>query len=91
MDKEENEILRAYQKGEYKSVPNLKKEIAKYREYAKHTLQKNKRINIRISERDLVRIQRKAVEEGLPYQTFISSILHKFIAGHLTEKNKLKF
>lgn len=86
LDKEENEILQAYEKGEFKSVPNVKKEIAKYRDYAKHTLQKNKRINIRISERDLVHIQRKAVEEGLPYQTFISSILHKFITGHLTER-----
>jgi len=86
LDKEENEILLAYEKGEFKSVPNVKKEIAKYRDYAKHTLQKNKRINIRISERDLVHIQRKAVEEGLPYQTFISSILHKFITGHLTER-----
>lgn len=86
LNKEEKEILEAYEKGEFKSVPNVKKEIAKYREYAKHTLQKNKRINIRISERDLIHIQRKAVEEGLPYQTFISSILHKFITGHLTEK-----
>ena len=86
LDKEEKEILQAYEKGEFKSIPNVRKELAKYREYAKHTLQKNKRINIRISERDLIHIQRKAVEEGLPYQTFISSILHKFIAGHLTEK-----
>ncbi len=84
--KEEKEILDAYEKGNFPSVPNVKKEIAKYREYAKHTLQKNKRINIRISERDLIHIQRKAVEEGLPYQTFISSILHKFITGHLTQR-----
>ncbi len=86
LNKEEREILQDYEKGEFKSVSNVKKEIAKYREYAKHALQKNKRINIRISERDLIHIQRKAVEEGLPYQTFISSILHKFITGHLTEK-----
>ena len=84
--KEEKEILDAYEKGNFSSVPNVKKEISKYREYAKHTLQKNKRINIRISERDLIHIQRKAVEEGLPYQTFISSILHKFITGHLTKR-----
>lgn len=86
LNKEEYEILNAYEKGNFSSVPNVKKEIKKYREYAKATLQKNKRINIRISERDLIHIQRKAVEEGLPYQTFISSILHKFITGHLTEK-----
>lgn len=86
LNKEEKEMLSAYEKGEFKSVPNVKKEIEKYRRYAKYTLQKNKRMNIRISERDLIHIQRKAVEEGLPYQTFISSILHKFITGHLIER-----
>ena len=86
LDKEEKDILDAFEKEESKSIPNVKNEIDRYREYAKHTLQKNKRINIRISERDLIHIQRKAVEQGLPYQTFISSILHKFITGRLTEK-----
>lgn len=86
LDKEEKEILKAYERGEFKSIPNLKKEIARYREYAKYTLQKNKRINIRISQRDLIHLQRKAVEEGLPYQTLISSILHKYINGNLVEK-----
>ena len=86
LNKEEKEILNAYEKGIFSSIPNIKKEVAKYREYAKSTLRKNKRVNIRISERDLIHIQRKAVEEGLPYQTFISSILHKFITGHLTER-----
>ncbi len=86
LNKEEKEILNAYEKGDFKSVSNVKKEIEKYRGYAKSTLQNNKRMNIRISERDLIHIQRRAIEEGLPYQTFISSILHKFITGHLTER-----
>jgi predicted DNA binding CopG/RHH family protein len=86
LNKEEKEILNTYEKGDFSSIPNVKKEIEKYREYAKSTLQKNKRINIRISERDLVHLQREAVTEGLPYQTFISSILHKFITGHLIRK-----
>lgn len=86
LNKEEKEILNAYEKGNFSSVSSLKREGEKYRDYAKSTLQKNKRINIRISERDLIHIQRKAVEEGLPYQTFISSILHKFIVGNLTER-----
>lgn len=89
LNKEEKDILNAYEKGNFISVANLKKESEKYRDYAKSTLQKNKRINIRISERDLIHIQRKAVEEGLPYQTFISSILHKFIVGNLAKENKL--
>ncbi len=86
LNKEEKEVLNAYEKGDFKSVPNVKKEIEKYRGYAKSTLQKNKRMNIRISERDLIHIQRKTIEEGLPYQTFISSILHKYITGHLVER-----
>jgi predicted DNA binding CopG/RHH family protein len=62
------------------------RKIKKYQEYAKATFRKDKRVNIRISEKDLVGLQKKAVEEGLPYQTLISSILHKFISGRLTEK-----
>ena len=80
LDREEKEILEAYEKGNFSSIPDLKKEKARYRDYAKSTLQKNKRINIRISERDLIHLQRKAIEEGLPYQTLISSILHKYIS-----------
>lgn len=87
LDKEEQEILDAYENGEFQSIPNVKNEIAKYREYAKFTLQKNKRINIRISDRDLIHIQRKAVEEGLPYQTLVSSVLHKYINGNFIEKH----
>jgi len=86
LSREEKGILSAYEKGNISSVSNVKKEIEKYRKYAKSTLQKNKRMNIRISERDLIHIQRKAIEEGLPYQTFISSILHKFITGYLVER-----
>ena len=86
LTKEEQEILSAYEKEETESIPGVKKEIVKYREYAKQTLKKNKRINIRISERDLILLQREAVSEGIPYQTLISSILHKFINGSLLNK-----
>ncbi len=83
---EDKEILDAYERSTFKSIPNVKKEIARYREYAKSTLRKNKRINIRLSEIDMVHIQRKAVENGLPYQTLISSVLHKYADGKLIEK-----
>ena len=86
LTKEEKEILDLYEKGEFKSIPNVKEEMVKYREYAKHTLKKNKRINIRISERDLIHLKREAVAEGIPYQSLISSILHKFINGYLVNK-----
>jgi len=85
LDQEEQDILESYDKGEFKSVKNKKAEIAKLRQYAANTLKKNKRINIRLSERDLFGIQTKAVEEGLPYQTLISSILHKYLSGSLRE------
>lgn len=81
---EDKKILEAYESGNSKSVPHVQKELARYRDYAKSTLHKNKRINIRISERDLTHIQRKAIEEGLPYQTLISSVLHKYISGSLS-------
>jgi predicted DNA binding CopG/RHH family protein len=86
LDKEERDLLAAFDRGELKSVPNGAREIARYRDYAKSHFQKNKRVNIRISEGDLVHIQKKAVKEGLPYQMLMSSVLHKFIAGRFVEK-----
>ena len=86
LDKYEQEVVEGYEKEHPKSVSNLKREMARYRDYAKATFQKNRRVNIRISEKDLDGIQRRAVEEGLPYQTLMSSILHKFVTGRLTEK-----
>ncbi|MFU8781327.1 MAG: hypothetical protein ACNA71_09955, partial [Kiritimatiellia bacterium] len=63
-----------------------KQEAARNKAAAQATLRKDKRVNIRMTERDLVHFQRTALHEGLPYQTFISSILHKHINGRLVEK-----
>jgi predicted DNA binding CopG/RHH family protein len=82
LTKEEKEILDAFERGAVRSVPNVDNEIRRHRQYARNTLLKNKRINIRISEKDLLHIQREAVREGIPYQTLISSILHKYAAEH---------
>ncbi len=84
LDKEEQEILDSYDREEWKSVPHLSKRKGELRESARATLRKDKRLNIRISERDLRELKRKAVREGLPYQTYVSSILHKFVNGDLT-------
>jgi predicted DNA binding CopG/RHH family protein len=86
LDKEEKEILDSFERGEWKQVKNLKAEIKKHQEYARKTLKKDKRVNIRISSRDLEEIQALAVENGIPYQTLISSILHRYVHGGLTEK-----
>ncbi|MEA3307661.1 MAG: antitoxin [Elusimicrobiota bacterium] len=77
---EDKKILKADESGDSKSIPNVKRKIAQYKGYASSALKKNKRINIRISQRDLTHIQRRAIEEGLPYQTLISSVLHKYIS-----------
>ena len=86
MSKEERSILESVEKGEWKSIRGVKGKIKKYQRCANATFRKDKRVNIRISERDLIGIQKRAIEEGLPYQTLISSILHKFVTGRLIEK-----
>ena len=86
LDREEQEILESFERGEWKSVRNIKSEIAKHQTYARNTLKKDKRVNIRISSKDLVEIQTLAIEDGLPYQTLISSILHRYVTGRLIDK-----
>ena len=88
LTKEEKEILDSFEKGEWVPVADLSKRKKELAEYARNTLRKDKRLNIRISERDLLELQRKAVREGLPYQTYVSSIIHKFINGALVEEGK---
>ena len=85
--KEERDILDSVERGEWKRIPNYKQETARYKQAAQATLRKDKRVNIRMTERDLVHFQRTAVHEGLPYQTLISSILHKYINGRLVERS----
>lgn len=84
--KEEKKLLDSVENDEWKTIPDFRKESKRYQDYAKATFKKDKRVNIRISERDLIKIQQRALQEGLPYQTLISSVLHKFISGRLTEK-----
>lgn len=85
--KYEKDILESFERGEWESVPDFENDKKIFIRYARNTILKNKRINIRISERDLTRLKSKSVEEGLPYQTLISSILHKYISGKLIEQN----
>ena len=81
LSNEEKEILESFEKGEWKSSPNTDKRKTQLKEHAKDTIRKDKRVNIRISERDLRELKRLALREGLPYQTLISSVLHKFVTG----------
>ncbi len=85
LTKEEKTILDSVENGEWERVPSFKREAERYQKVASATLRKDKRVNIRMTERDLVHFQKTAVHEGLPYQTLISSILHKYINGRLVE------
>ncbi len=86
LSKEEKKLLEAVEEGRWKSIRGFKTEAKRYEQYARAAFRKDKRVNIRISERDLIKIQKRALEEGLAYQTLISSILHKFVGGRLVEK-----
>ena len=86
LDKEEKELLESFGKGEWEKIPNQDEELKKFQQIARESLKKDQRINIRISGRDLREIKRKAVHEGIPYQTLVSSILHKYVSGRLIDK-----
>jgi predicted DNA binding CopG/RHH family protein len=85
LDEEELQILRDFERGEFESIRNFREERRKLEEAARNTIQKDRRINIRISSRDLAKIQKRAAKEGIPYQTLISSTLHKLVNGKLKE------
>lgn len=84
LDAYEDEVLSAYEAGRLKSVAT-KSELAKFKAAARSTAVKDKRVNIRLSSGDLSDIQVKALEEGVPYQTLIASVLHKYVTGRLSE------
>ena len=83
IDEEEKEIIEAYEAGEFIDSPNSKQLKKILEKTAGSYLTKDARINIRISEADLHGLKLKAAEEGLPYQTLIASVLHKFVSGRL--------
>jgi predicted DNA binding CopG/RHH family protein len=85
LDAFEQDILTDYEQGELKSTSPSKANLAKFKAAASATFLKEKRVNIRLSTPDLMDIQARALEEGLPYQTLIASVLHKFVSGRLVE------
>jgi predicted DNA binding CopG/RHH family protein len=85
LDKEEREILKAYDSDALRPVRGKSAQLELHKEYAAATFRKDKRVNIRISSRDLSLLQRRALSEGIPYQTLIASVLHKFVDGRLKE------
>ena len=89
-DQEELELMKSIETEGWISVNNLEEEINKAKKAAEATLKKSERMNIRISPNDLRRLKIKAMEEGMPYQTLVSSIIHKYLIGRLQEQREQK-
>jgi predicted DNA binding CopG/RHH family protein len=89
-DQEELELMKSIETEGWVSVNNLEEEIIKAKKAAEATLKKSERMNIRISPNDLRRLKIKAMEEGMPYQTLVSSIIHKYLIGRLQEQREQK-
>ena len=90
LDSYEKELLEAFDSDKLVKAKSEKQQIKRHVAAAEATFKKDARINIRLSSRDLHSLQAKALMEGMPYQTFVSSILHKFIDGKLVDKSANK-
>jgi len=87
IDEEEKDLMESIEKGEWRSVKHIEKEKEKAIAAARNTLKKDRRINLRLTQKDYHQIQVKAIEEGIPYQTLISSIIHKYLNGSLAPRS----
>ena len=86
LDAEEREILESFERGQLRSRLDAAAEIGHAQRAARNTFNKTKRVNLRVSERDFELARLKAREEGIPYQTLLSSVIHKYLNGRLAEK-----
>ncbi len=87
LDQEESEILEAIESGKVKRSKNAAETQKRHQQYAEAMFRKDARINIRLPSKDLRGLQKKALAEGIPYQTLVASILHKYVEGRLHENN----
>ena len=87
LDLQDRELLATFEAGEWQSVKEPNRLLA-LQSYAKAAIAKDKRITLRLSSADLEGIQARAIEEGIPYQTLISSVIHKYVSGRLVETNQ---
>jgi predicted DNA binding CopG/RHH family protein len=86
LDKYERELLEAYEGGELKPVKNMRGKMSEMRKAARNTLKKDQRVNIRISSKDLTEIQVAAMKEGVPYQTLMAGVLHKYVIKYFDKR-----
>jgi len=87
LSSEEREILEAFEKGKLKRSKKAATTQKQHQKYAEAMFKKDARINIRLSSKDLRGLQKRALAEGIPYQTLIASVLHKYVEGRLNESN----
>ncbi|MXX02314.1 MAG: antitoxin [Gemmatimonadetes bacterium] len=83
---EERDVLDRFERDELRTAPDAEREIKAARQAARNTFNKTKRVNLRVTERDFNLAHARAREEGIPYQTLLSSVIHKYLSGRLTEK-----
>ena len=86
LNSEEREILEKFERGELRPASNVEHEIKQARQAARNTFNKTRRVNLRVTERDFSLAHARAREEGIPYQTLLSSVIHKYLSGRLVEK-----
>lgn len=87
LDEEEKDLIKSIENDEWIKSRDASKQKKLAKEYAEATIRKDKRMNIRISERDLRNLKKRALEEGIPYQTMVSMILHKYLSGRYVEQS----
>jgi predicted DNA binding CopG/RHH family protein len=86
LNAEEREILDLFERGELQPVADVERELEATRQAARNTFNKTRRVNLRVTERDFELAHFRAREEGIPYQTLLSSVIHKYLSGRLVEK-----
>lgn len=86
LNTEEQEILEQFERGELRRVDAVEDEMETARQAARNTFNKTRRVNLRVTERDFNLAHARAREEGIPYQTLLSSAIHKYLSGRLTER-----
>ena len=86
---DEREFIRSIESGEWREVGDLASAVVEARQIATATLAKSERMNVRISSADLKALKARAIEEGLPYQSLVTSVLHKYVTGQLEEVEQL--
>ena len=87
LSEEERDILGRFERGELPYAPEVDREVVVARQAARNTFNKTRRVNLRVTERDYMLVHARAREEGIPYHTLLSSVIHKYLSGRLTEKH----